>query len=105
MEGLGQVIVGSGGEAFYCLFFVGIASQQNYVGEILREIAANFFAELYATDVGHGPVSDDDGRLVFCVEVEGFASVLGEDDVAGIVGKSVLDQFAVNCGVVRHQDF
>jgi hypothetical protein len=75
------------------------------VGEILWEVVTDFLAKLQATDVGHGPVGDDNRWRVLGVKFQRLASVFGEDDVVVVVRECVFDEFAINGGIIRYQDF
>jgi hypothetical protein len=76
MKGFCEIVIGSGGQAFDDFFFVGVAGKEDDIGVELLEVLAYALAEFNAADVGHSPVGDYQGRLVFGKEINGLAAVL-----------------------------
>ena len=100
MEGLGQVVIGSGGETFNHFLFVGVGSKENEVGVKLLVVAADALAQFDAADVGHAPVGDDKCRLVFDKQIHGLPATLRCQNGVVLFRKRLLDQFAIYRGII-----
>jgi hypothetical protein len=75
MEGLGDIVIGSGSQALNDFFLVGVAAEEDYVGIDLSEVAAYALAEFNTAKIRHGPVGDYQVWLVFGKQIHGLAAI------------------------------
>src|SRR6185437_2565015 len=76
VEGLGQVIVGSGGEALEDVFWASASSEHEQRNEVLR--LAEFFRDLEAVPAGQHDVEEDGVKMLLVEQREGALAVSGD---------------------------
>ena len=84
VEGLGDVVVGSGIEGFDLGVFLIADGEDDDRGTIL---AANGAAEIDAGHAGHHEVGDDEVRIPFLEEAHGFFGIVHGAHVVALCGK------------------
>ena len=104
MKGFGEIVIGAGGQAFDDLFFMGVGGEKDDIDVELLEVLAYALAEFNAADVGHRPVRDHQGWLMFGEQVNRLTAVLREQNSAVLFGERLLDEFAIYRRIIRYEN-
>src|SRR5438270_10437516 len=68
------------------------------------EIATDAPTQFKASDVGHVPIRDHESGFVACKESEGFAAILGKQQVVQFSREAMLDGFPRDGGIIDGQN-
>jgi hypothetical protein len=104
IEGLGEVIVGAGSEAFYHVVFFGFCAEHDDIGVFALLFSADLLQEFKAGKIGQHPVGHDDGGAMAAEKLNGFLAILGEEERVAGRFQRVLHELAGDSGIVNDQD-
>jgi hypothetical protein len=101
MKGLGDVVVRASGQPLYDLIFIRFAGEQDDVS-VRSLVAAYVPAQLDSGEIGHLPICDYQGRLMYRQKITGLPTVFGEANGILLVSQSLLNELSIETRIVSH---